>query len=573
MRSYGTLRYMTGPAGRGVWVIDAEPHIVMRLKRVFARINPARSGELRISDTPETAADLEWVMTRWPLELDQTSRARLQAGTHAYREAQEAVDLILAGSHRLPFALTPAREPYDYQLQAADLALTTGRLLLGDDLGLGKSFAALLLLRHPDALPALVVCPVHLQRQWLAELHASFTTLHGHIIRATKVYDPSKTRAMHGHQPDVLIISYAKLAAWSQHLAGVMRTVIFDETQELRRSGSSKYHAAGQIADAARFCIGTTATPVYNYGGEIHTVMQVIARDALGTREEFVREWGRSLSNGRVAVNDPRALGAHMREENLFLRRTRAEVGKELGDLIRVPHMVDADPEVIEHETRDAVGLAELIVTGGGSRTQRFQAAGDLDWQMRRATGLAKAPYVAAFIRLLLESEPKLLLFGWHRDVYEHWQATFEKHRIGYELYTGSESPAAKQRSRDRFLEDEQCRVLVMSLRSGAGLDGLQSVCRVAVFGELDWSPEMHEQCLGRLHRDGQEDPVVGYFLTCDYGSDPTVMEVLGFKRGQAEPLRDPNRPLFEQMEAHGDRVCQLAQAVLAKQRPTERAA
>ncbi len=76
----------------------------------------------------------------------------------------------------------------------------------------------------------------------------------------------------------------------------------------------------------------------------------------------------------------------------------------------------------------------------------------------------------------------------------------------------------------------------MMSLRSGAGVDGLQEVCRVGVFGELDWSPMTHKQCLGRLFRDGQTQEVIGYFLHCEDGSDPTVMEVLGIKRGQADP-------------------------------------
>jgi hypothetical protein len=44
---------------------------------------------------------------------------------------------------------------------------------------------------------------------------------------------------------------------------------------------------------------------------------------------------------------------------------------------------------------------------------------GDFDWKMRQATGIAKAPYVAEFVKLLLESEQKVVLFGWHRDVYD----------------------------------------------------------------------------------------------------------------------------------------------------------
>jgi hypothetical protein len=60
-----------------------------------------------------------------------------------------------------------------------------------------------------------------------------------------------------------------------------------------------------------------------------------------------------------------------------------------------------------------------------------------------------------------------------------------------------------------------------MSLRAGSGLDGLQQVCKVGVFGELDWSPGIHDQCEGRYHRDGQTEPSVSYFLVSDVGSDP----------------------------------------------------
>ena len=51
-------------------------------------------------------------------------------------------------------------------------------------------------------------------------------------------------------------------------------------------------------------------------------------------------------------------------------------------------------------------------------------------------------------------------------------------------------------------------KVFVMSLRTGAGLDGLQEKCSTIVHEELDWSPGVHEQCRGRYFRDGrQRDP------------------------------------------------------------------
>jgi hypothetical protein len=377
---------------------------------------------------------------------------------------------------------------------------------------------------------------------------------------------------MHGYYPDLLVVPYSKIATWGHHLAGAAWTVIFDEIQELRTGpGSAKYVGAAMVADAADFRLGLTATPVYNYGGEIHNVLSVLDKEALGTRGEFIQEWG-TENQGKVYVRDPRALGAHMRQERLVLRRTRADVGRELPPVVRVPHTVDADEKVIDRETSSAVALADLILSGQGTREERFTASGDLDWQMRRATGLAKAPYVADFVRLILETEPKAVLFGWHRDVYEVWVKRLAD--LNPVLYTGSESATQKDAARERFLTDPDCRILIMSLRSGAGLDGLQEACKVAVFGELDWAPAMHDQCIGRLHRDGQDDNVIAYFLTCDHGSDPVVMEVLGVKRGQAEPLKDPDAQLFERGAPDAkDRVKRLAEQVLRGRRPVMAAA
>lgn len=559
MRTFGSLSY-----NDGLWVLDAEPHVALRLKRMFGRARANRAGAIELRATDETAADIEWFLSRYPLDANDLTMRRLKVAATQHRESIAAAERIMGGE-RLRFDLEPAREPRVAQLEAADLCLTTGRLLLADALGGGKSFTGLLLLRHPDALPALVVCPTHLTHQWLGELALSFPGLRGHILRTGTPYDISRTRAMKGHQPDVIITTYAKLAGWAKHLAGGIRTVIFDEAQELRHHGTDKYFAAGLIADRAYFKIELTATPVYNYGGEAFNLLHIIATDALGTREEFTREWGAEISNGRVMVHQPRALGTYLREQRLLLARSDEELGIDRQKPLQIPHTLDADKKVITAESAGVSELARLILSGEGTREDRWRAAGEIDWRMRRATGLAKAPYVAAFVRLLLESEDKVLLFGWHRDVYACWTEIFEAADVGYVLYTGSESSARKEVAKHRFLTDPRTRVMVMSLRSGAGLDGLEQRCRVAVFGELDWAPGMHSQCIGRLNRNNQPHQVLAYFLTCDSGSDPAIMEVLGIKRGQAEPIRDPDVDLFETVPDTSDRVRLLAEAALRR--------
>jgi hypothetical protein len=287
-----------------------------------------------------------------------------------------------------------------------------------------------------------------------------------------------------------------------------------------------------------------------------------------------------ALVSGSLLLADDLGLGKSMsgllvlRDQGLLLRRTRADVGRELPEVVRVPHSVSADEKVYERLMEGAVDLADIVLHG--ERKDAFVAAGELDWETRRATGVSKAPYVAEFIRMLLESQEKVVLFGWHRDVYDIWLDRLAE--FNPVLYTGSESPAQKEESKRLFLEPydeedpEACRVFIMSLRSGAGLDGLQAVTNVAVFGELDWSPGMHDQCIGRLHRDGQDESVVAYFLNSEIGSDPVVMDVLGVKRMQSEPLRDPDAELVAEGQDTRGRVRKLAEDVVS-QRKTQRAA
>lgn len=549
--TYGTLAWESN-----TWVIDAVPYVTMRIKRLFPRVDQ-RHRAVWIRDTPEVARDLEWMLQRHPLDVDEETMARLVGRAQQHRDTQQLRARIVAGEQTLDLK-EPARPPRPYQVQAADLALSTGRLLLADDVGLGKTFSSLLMLRDPDALPALVVTLTHLPRQWAREVEASLPWLTTHI---------AKTTTPHDVDADVLILNYAKLQGWADHLTGQIRTVIFDEIQELRRSGTLKHAAASRIAHAADWRMGLSATPVYNYGGEIHTILSVLDEDALGTRTEFIREWGGAeRSNGHVSLKDPGALGLFLRDEGLMMRRTRKDVHRELPDPIRIVHDVDTDPERLDAVRGDVHALAQLIATTNDSR-ERFTALGEIDWKLRQATGVAKAPYVAEFVRLLLESEDQVVLFGWHHDVYDIWLenlADFNPVR-----YTGTESTRQKEQAAAAFL-DGTSRVLIMSLRAGAGLDGLQTRSSVLVFGELDWSPATHDQCIGRLARDGQEETVAAYYLVADEGSDPVVAEVLQLKRQQAEPIRNPDQPLVAAADTGTDRMQRLVDAVLAD-RPTTR--
>lgn len=545
------------------WTVECEPHVMLRLKRVFERVSKGSFGTVRLADNPENARELLWFIERYPMTVFPLDYLRDRSA--AYEKRQAEIEKILAPEYVPPrFGLAiPARV---YQRLAADLVLKTGVLLLADDVGLGKTVASIAMMTDTRTLPCLVVTLTHLPRQWEAELERFAPDLLVHRIRKGSPYDIPKFRGLKGKFPDVLIINYHKLAGWSDVLAPLVNSVVYDEAQELRRTGSFRYTAAQNISGNVDFRLGLTATPIYNYGGEIYNVFNALKQDCLGTPEEFGREWANQAiydNTQHVKISDPKALGSYLRTSGLMLRRTRKEVGREIPPVQTCIHEIEADPDELSRVAGSASDLAKIILDQGGQAgIVKMEASSELSYLLRQATGLAKAPFVAAFVRVLIETGEKVLLYGWHRDVYSVWQELLKE--FNPVLFTGTESAAEKAKSIEAFVKGDSM-VMLMSLRAGAGVDGLQKVCRTAVFGELDWSPGVHDQCVGRVARDGQEHPVMGYFLVADCGSDPVVSDVLGLKRAQSSAIRDPDAALIEKQTNDPERIKKLAQSWMAQ--------
>lgn len=524
MRTYG--RFYLEPANN-CWVIAAcEPHVAIRLKQLFPRIPKATGTPYFLDNTPSMAADLEWFVSRYPLEGSAEDLASLTNGRLAFEQHQLAIERIFAPDY-LPPSYAGLREGQGvrlYQAQAVEMLRRSGGLLLGDDVGLGKTYTAAAACLTDGALPAVVVCQGHLQKQW-CEVIEKFTTLRAVPIKVTKPHELPRA--------DVYVFRYTQIAGW----ADVFETLapglaVFDEIQELRTGpASQKGCAAIRLRAAAAMALGLSATPIYNYGLEIYNIMLALNATVLGEREDFFREW---CSGGHIG--DPKALGTYLREQHAFLRRTKADVGQQMPAVNRIVDSIDYDPSALESVESLARQLATRAATG--TFVERGQAARELDVLIRHQTGVAKAERVADFTRIIVEGGEPVVLMGWHRDVYDIW---LEKlHDLRPVLYTGSESNAQKNKSKEAFIHGDTD-LFIMSLRSGAGLDGLQFRSSTMIFGELDWSPGVHHQNIGRLDREGQTNPVTAIFLVTEEGSDPPMMEVLGLKASEASAIVDPS--------------------------------
>lgn len=523
--TYGTVEFENDQ----IILDNVVPHVAIRLKSMFARISKTQTKRFVLPSGDEMCSDLLWFMDRYPLEMNGATLKRLKAGAKRLKADRAALEAILLPDWQAPeirgFRPGYALEPN--QARANEIVKRRKRLLLGDDVGLGKTWVAMASAMRSS--PTLVVVQTHLATQWTKEFIIPYTEMTAHIIEETTPYDLPKA--------DIYVISYSKLAGWVDIFAtGIFKRVVYDEVQELRTGDDSeKGRAALVLSNMADEIIGLSATPIFNYGSEIWNIMSYIDPDVLGPWDEFIREWCVMGAGDKWVVVDPDALGTYLKETGAFLRRVRD--GRPIN---RIVVDVDYDEKTAKSADDLTLMLAQKVMSGSFQESGR--AARELDALARRLTGLAKARGVAAYARILLTAGIPIIISGWHRDVYEIWLDELKE--FNPLLYTGSESTSRKDKNKKAFIRGfarggSDC--MIISNRSGAGLDGLQTRCSTVLVGELDWSPQIYEQLFGRVDRRGQkEEEITAIFLVADGGSDPTIMAVNAIKRDQARGITDP---------------------------------
>ncbi len=550
---YGALSF---DPTRLVWKIsDVPPHVAMRLKQIFTKLSPTATSPFRITDTDTNAADIQWFMERYPLKVSLSDRRRLNRDARTFYQHQVEAERILMPNFKPTDrpGLLPGQVLRTYQKQAIDLTEKMKSLIILDDVGLGKTYEGLGLALMNNSLPLVIVCQPHLQAQWL-EKAREFIDLKVHGVKGNTPYDLPKS--------DIYVFKYTQLAGWVDVLtAGWVRALAMDEVQELRHGATTgKGSAAEKVCQAVRnadgYIAGLTATLIYNYGVEAFNIVNMLRPGVLGTRDQFMREYC-DMSSGKGIVKDPDALGSFLQEALMVLRRTKHDVGQEAKQKKPELHWVNPNEKAVKDSEELAQSLAITALTG--SFAEAGMASREFDMRLRELTGLSKAHETAAFVRMFIESGQPVVLFGWHREVYEIWNR--ELADLNPAMYTGSETAAQKERSKKAFINGET-NLLIMSLRSGAGADGIQHRSSTAIFGELDFSPLVHRQCIGRLDRDGQLDFVYAYYVVTNYGSDPVLIDVLGLKQSQSDGITDPGQST-EAEQGDPDRIKRMATAFL----------
>ena len=521
--TYGELSYNRRTRQ---WSIKGDPVVCQMAKRLFPGSEGRGRDNVRFTAHKRIIGDLNWLMLRYPLSIRPQDRQKWE---ESLEEARQYA-LQREENRRRPQKLSPDPACFSgtlmpFQQEGLAFLCYNSRTLLADEMGLGKTVQALAFLSRSHQFPVLLITPAHLCANWKREIQRFLHNEDGSPVRVHEIHGLTPYALPEDAQ--IILVHYLLLRGWKNTLPRIpFRCVIFDEIQELRHTGTEKYSAASLVTENAENVIGLSGTPIYNRGAEIWSVINILDYHALGDFESFSRAW--CYGYGNNLVQKPEILGEHLKHEGLMLRRTKDEVLPQLPPKRRLVQEIDSDDEIYRKMMVPALELLPRLNDTSLSAFDRSSLEDQISQRERQATGLAKAPYVAAFVRALLDAEARVLLFAHHHSVMDQYKKLL--HACHPVFITGRETSEQKQAAADAFMQGKT-NLCVVSLRAASGLNLQRADC--VVFGEMDWSPAIHSQAEDRAHRLGQNDSVLCYYLVSPRGSDQDMLEALGLKVSQ----------------------------------------
>jgi len=530
-----------------------------RLKPATPKRPPVQTAVPAVAALP-AVTDLPRLEARFDMTIDLANADQIaldgnpdaqDAGLFELRG--ELIRLSLFGGFDELLCLPALRgvEPHWYQTETVRKVLKQyrGRVLLADEVGLGKTIEAGMVLKEyilrGMAERVLILCPASLVGQWRDEMASKFAidcaTSHDPLLRA----DPTKFWA----QPCVIAsIAVARRKDHAELLAGLdYDVVVVDEAHHLRDQSSASYRLVNSLRK--RFLLLLSATPVQNNLLELYNLLTLLQPGIFKTQKEFRaaymvagkprepanRDKLRDLMRG-VMVRNTRALAAlrmpprHASTLRATPEATEAACYDELTTLAR--HMAARDGGA-QHR----LSVQHLLTAAGSSPAAAAAAIarmaerdpGDARWSalLARVRAIPAGAKEAALLRLL-ERNPaeKKLVFVHNRDSLNHLANQLTQRKMPFALFSGDMSGPRKDEAVVAFRD--QVPILLCTESGGEG-HNLQ-FCNTLINFDIPWNPMAIEQRIGRIDRIGQTRDVFIFNLVTSGTIEDAVLRILDEK-------------------------------------------
>jgi len=419
-----------------------------------------------------------------------------------------------------------------YQRVGVEFLSTHKAALLADTMGLGKTAQAAVALQNVGAKSAVIVCPASLKLNWRDELCMWGVSAE----RIGVAYGASLP------DTDIVIINYDIL---DKHLNQLISrgnsVVIADEAHYMKNPSAKRTRAMLSLRGEYNWLL--TGTPILNRPLELWPLLRHLDPRTWGRRRSFIERYcdpkivykGR---RGTFPVWD--TTGASNLEElaqrlqPLMLRRMKEDVLKELPDKTRQAVVFP----VSSRDIKDVI-LQEknLITLNSGSSINGLDKLAKL----RHNLGIAKVGPALEHIKMILESEEKVVVFAHHKDVIAELKEGLCKYSPV--SITGDTSIKVRHENVQRFQDDSRVRVFLGNM-SAAGVGLTLTAASVAIFVEQDWTPGVMLQAEDRIHRIGQKNSALIQYLVFDGSLDARMANTVARKEAIIDKIVKPTEDL-----------------------------
>jgi len=384
------------------------------------------------------------------------------------------------------------------------------RLLIADDMGLGKSLQALLCILSGQYQRVLIVCPSVVKVNWANEVE-KWTDMNPSLIYGqTKEYEVS----------DITIINYDLLHARVEELlADDYDCIIFDECHTLKNQKAQRTKAAKRLATwpTVKGMIAMSGTPILNRPSEIFTVLNMLKPATFTNYYLFGKKYCGAIHNGygwdfggasNIETSDDGITPPlnHLLKD-IMLRRTMDDprLSDQMPDLLQTIIEVDISRtqyDIVYNTLMDE--LEHYRTTGSGSIPPGLLL--NILTDLRHAAGKAKIKTAGKWMVDYWATTGKpLVVFAHHKDVVDGllMEVTLQGQSA---IITGSTPDGKRQKLITAFQEGHLpfliCSTLAM--KEGVNLDAADTT----LFVEREWVPAHERQAASRVRRITQESDV-----------------------------------------------------------------
>lgn len=456
--------------------------------------------------------------------------------------------------------------PLPHQIETAKKVLyqMRGRAILADEVGLGKTIEAGLILKEYMirglVRKVLILVPASLVLQWVRELTQKF----GIPAVAQK-----KQYMWESHEVVVASLDTAKRDPHKSIIHQIdYDMLIIDEAHKLKNKNTTNYKFITGVKK--KYCLLLTATPVQNNMKELFHLITLLKPGQLGDQGSFQANFmihNRLPKNkdelkkqlDQVMIRNRRSDGklqfTKRNVKNILLDLSPEEQQlydgvtqfikdrhqQSNGDMNSMLSLVTLQREVCS--SRDAVFLTLVNLFKKTAEDSPLRAA---IWELVNKIKAIKSNTKAeTAMKMIQEINEKIIIFTEYRASQEYLLQYLKEHDIVAVPYRGGMNRGKKDWMMDLFRGRAQ--VMVATEAGGEGIN-LQ-FCNHIINFDLPWNPMRVEQRIGRVHRLGQKKDIYIYNLSTKNTIEEHILHLLHEKINMFELVIGELDVILERME------------------------